>query len=465
MGRILSRTAQVNKSQSLIKCATERQWNVYRVMSALEVFVSDGVLRGRAYENAKGFIANIYLPICKALCVALEDEILADQKVIDACNTYLQGTDFIDEDAIRYEIKCLQRGIYELKDDWWESLPFVKKVNSLRIEYKLSQIKELEGYLEELESFDTATQGLHNYANIQMSFIKQKIDYIFTPELYVNGVYNYSGIDMSWAKESTRRWEENRANIQNRIKMYDVSMRQKYNSLLEQVTDGFDSAPTVLEMIGYLNQQMPLYWLFCRATREGWFNKLFDLCSFERSEDDGCFHVNVDKYQSPLISQLAKDNDGVCWQQFGGYCDTYDFVFDVFCDMDADQIEFGNESNKYKIWYWKGEYLNLGAGGELGLYEGDGQVVDCAVNDELKMSVHVDYGDGTSTDWSDETWWITTFNPEKQDVRAEDITMVYTLDFSSVDRTLWDDFVYECEVNMHENVTLDKDNMKADIVF
>lgn len=53
MGRILSRTAQVNKSQSLIKCATERQWNVYRVMSALEVFVSDGVLRGRAYENAK----------------------------------------------------------------------------------------------------------------------------------------------------------------------------------------------------------------------------------------------------------------------------------------------------------------------------------------------------------------------------------------------------------------------------
>lgn len=55
-----------------------------------------------------------------------------------------------------------------------------------------------------------------------------------------------------------------------------------------------------------------------------------------------------------------------CWQQYMGYCDLYDWVFDVATDINKYSVTVDGE--QYCIWMWKGEYLNLGAGAETGTY-------------------------------------------------------------------------------------------------
>src|SRR3712207_8121875 len=57
MGRIILKSALIYKTQSLIDIATNRQQNVYEIMTALNDFAFDSVLTGEAYRNAKGFIS------------------------------------------------------------------------------------------------------------------------------------------------------------------------------------------------------------------------------------------------------------------------------------------------------------------------------------------------------------------------------------------------------------------------
>ena len=89
------------------------------------------------------------------------------------------------------------------------------------------------------------------------------------------------------------------------------------------------------------------------------------------------------------------------------------------------------------LWYWKGEYLNLGLGGECGLYKGDGDN-DKAVwitGQEIPMTMHIDYGNGKTYDYSSITWWITDFFPAYQYKRAEDVTITYEIDLSDMNMT------------------------------
>lgn len=232
--------------------------------------------------------------------------------------------------------------------------------------------------------------------------------------------------------------------------------------------DGYKGIPDWMEVIGWLNRAAPWTWAFYTATREGWLDDFFNFVDFEKA-DDGTIHVNTDKYDPSVINKLFKkkvitDENGICWQQFGGYTDAYDKVFDFFCDMEADRsLTFKAGGEEYTLWRWKGDYLNLGAGGEIGIYKGEGDFKQCAVDDELKISMHVDYGDGTSTDWSDETWWATSFNPNKQRYRAEDISITYTVDFSDADPKLWKGFVDGC--GKHSDVIIDYENKTAYITY
>ena len=233
--------------------------------------------------------------------------------------------------------------------------------------------------------------------------------------------------------------------------------------------DKFKGVPDWMEVLGWLNRQMPWSWLFFTATREGWLDEFFDAVDFEK-DSDGIYHVNTDKYDVKKVNELfgrkvITDENGICWQQFGGYTDLYDQVFDFFCDMEADKsLTFRTESGEeYTLWRWKGDYLNLGAGGEIGIYKGEGDLKQCAVHDELKINMHVDYGDGTSSDYCDETWWATSFNPQKQNYRAEDITITYTIDFSDADPELWNGFQDSC--GNRPDVVIDAANKTAIIVY
>lgn len=138
---------------------------------------------------------------------------------------------------------------------------------------------------------------------------------------------------------------------------------------------------------------------------------------------------------------------GTCWQQFMGYMELYDIGFDIFTNMDTDQMNFTYKGENYTIWYWKGDYLNLGAGGECGIYKGDGYIKECAIDMNLHMTIQVEYADGTKSEvWDDDTWWITDFNPKQlfySDDELADTTITYTIDMSFLEDEEWQCFKKE----------------------
>ena len=74
------------------------------------------------------------------------------------------------------------------------------------------------------------------------------------------------------------------------------------------------------------------------------------------------------------LAGFDQDSGGVwhtrpdCPQQIGGYHDIYDTIFYYATSMDKAKFEFSSGGNDYMLWAWKGNYLNLGAGAELGIY-------------------------------------------------------------------------------------------------
>ncbi|MDF2531106.1 MAG: repeat-associated core domain protein, partial [Clostridia bacterium] len=142
---------------------------------------------------------------------------------------------------------------------------------------------------------------------------------------------------------------------------------------------------------------------------------------------------------------FVMDNDGVyharqdALQQYGGYNSVYDIIFDYATSMKAQPFQFTYDDQDYRFWAWKGDYLNLGAGAELGLYkrlsvfgnQTDHWLVD--TNLALPMTLTLNDNKGNpiaSYNPSEPQWWITAFNPDKQNVNAGDLRVTYTVDFS-----------------------------------
>ncbi len=158
-------------------------------------------------------------------------------------------------------------------------------------------------------------------------------------------------------------------------------------------------------------------------------------------DENGVYHIRPD-----------------CWQQYVHYSTGYDDVFtagvnsasggditvavnqsEIFwADMDGDGIK--DEGEEFIIWSWKGDYTNLGAGAETGIYqvvrydEGNNYIY-AEINRDYSadMSLELYYQDELLYNYSpdEEQWWITGFDPLVQNVRAEDLRAVTTIDFSS----------------------------------
>lgn len=124
---------------------------------------------------------------------------------------------------------------------------------------------------------------------------------------------------------------------------------------------------------------------------------------------NGVYHANFD-----------------CWQQYFGYTDFYDKVFKAFTIMDRRKFEFKVDTNNdgvkdqdYILWAWKGDYLNLGVGAELGVYKKwifDPTFWTVDKDASMKMTLNLDIiKNNKKTNlfyWapSDKQWWITGFN-------------------------------------------------------
>lgn len=204
MGRRVSKSGQINKSQSLISCAQERQQDINKTIIALEAFAGDATLTGAAYSSAKDYVKNVLSPVGKVLWGALEDEISSNKTVIDCCNTYLAGVDLLDEDMICAEINRLQNQIYslEISESIWVRL-FSGSIKTSCY----TRINELNEELKKLNDFDGATQSAHSNLCDQINFILQKTNDSFSSNLFLDGQFFWSGIDMNWTRNRTRRWD------------------------------------------------------------------------------------------------------------------------------------------------------------------------------------------------------------------------------------------------------------------
>ena len=171
--------------------------------------------------------------------------------------------------------------------------------------------------------------------------------------------------------------------------------------------------------------------LAVNATQSGKFKDFFDIVGFKWDSKSKTYH--------------AKTN---AWQQIGGYNDFYDVIFDYATDMDNAKFDFEDSSGrKYILWAWKGDYLNLGAGAELGIYSNESGIagkidVKSPHNDiwlvdtnlAMKMTLTLKDKKGNTLieyEPSEKQWWITGFDPYKQNVEAKDLIAEYSVLFTN----------------------------------
>ena len=157
---------------------------------------------------------------------------------------------------------------------------------------------------------------------------------------------------------------------------------------------------------------------------------------------------------------MSKDSNGVyhanfdCWQQYFGYNDFYDFMFDIGTSMDNRKFKFFSGNEWYILWAWKGNYINLGAGAELGIYYGGGPHWLVDKNLAMDMSMTLKYRGTTIITYSARTWWLTGFNPKYLEVEASDLQVSYTVKFAK--KSMYKDFK-----SKHKDTWIFKNIMKT----
>ncbi len=111
---------------------------------------------------------------------------------------------------------------------------------------------------------------------------------------------------------------------------------------------------------------------------------------------------------------IALHSYGFQWQVVGGYNNLYDVVFDVVCSMNKRKYTFEFDGKDYVIWAWKGSYLSLGPGSEVGFYESENDIGLWTFSDFFRMScsLYKISGEGSYTtlyNWypQEYQWWVT----------------------------------------------------------
>lgn len=185
------------------------------------------------------------------------------------------------------------------------------------------------------------------------------------------------------------------------------------------------------------------------ATQQGWFSKAFYAAGFVR-DSGGVYHARQDALQ-----------------QYGGYNDFYDSIFNAATSMDKAKFQFSMNGQDYIFWAWKGDYLNLGAGAELGIYtrfsSTDHWLVDTSLALPMTLTLNDNNGNQIlSFSPSNNQWWITGFNPYYQDVQASNLIATYTVNFSG-NKDMYDKFYSTWRRD--KRWTFDSKNYKATLTF
>ena len=189
-----------------------------------------------------------------------------------------------------------------------------------------------------------------------------------------------------------------------------------------------------------------------------------------------------DKIMASLGSRLLNfksDNQGVIhsqniqWQLIGGYNNLYDDVFREYTNYTIrnEKFAFTVDNFEYILWIWRGNYLNLGAGAEMGLYyrptilpsDPDGLDHYFAYSRlTLPMQLYLyDYESGKNIfSWepTDDQWWITGFDPKYKDEKADAKNQVMIGSVKFPNGEMYEAFVLRLSNNQKKYIVLDENN-------
>jgi len=145
-------------------------------------------------------------------------------------------------------------------------------------------------------------------------------------------------------------------------------------------------------------------------------------------------------YQGDGIYQSSP----TAWQLAYGYYEYYDLIHSIFTGgkADRDYLEFEDyDGTTYRLWWWKGYYLNEGAGAEVAMYTQDPDDPEhwIAAPIENTPSMSVTVKDRASGDViaefapNDPQRWVFVANSNVQDLGPADIEVEYSITFPTDD--------------------------------
>ena len=122
------------------------------------------------------------------------------------------------------------------------------------------------------------------------------------------------------------------------------------------------------------------------------------------------------------------------------------FHLGTFGNMKKNKFEFNCDGENYVIWTWKGDYLNLGSGAEIGIY----------------TNVHTIWIPKTSLkidQWepNEPQWWIKGFNPDFNNPNVNDIISIGVIDFEDNRQMYYALKNKASEINTNDCLIFDED--------
>ena len=173
---------------------------------------------------------------------------------------------------------------------------------------------------------------------------------------------------------------------------------------------------------------------------------------FFNTASSGAFLLQMDEENGVYHSRFD------CWQQYFGYNDFYDWVFGLGTSMKDKTAEFSCNGKDYAIKMWKGDYLNLGAGAEIGIYSKGGLQWKVEKSLAMDMSMILKYKGETIAQYNARHWWLTSFVPAYQNVNASDLSVSYVITFNNAS-------MYEAFKDKNASWGFDDANLTANYSF
>ena len=295
--------------------------------------------------------------------------------------------------------------------------------------------------------------------NIVLEFIKETK--YFTLTISTNSDNSIAVFTLKNYKEKTKninyeiqiKIQFNNLNIKN---LASITLKSLLSEIIEKkVSSYFDRIFFIFGVFDILKSINPELDNYMQSLPIFYNNKInsvsIALQSILQDTDDNLnsLGVNTTELGAKFLNMKYDNNFGIyytdfdCWQKIFGMNKIYEIIFKLGSSMETNnEGNFTYNNENYIFWAWKGDYINLGAGAELGIYYGglEKDFSHWKVDKSLAMSMSLNLSHKTHgnivNNWNNngkETWWITAFAPKYKKLKAQDLTANFIVEFKDKD--------------------------------